>query len=119
MPTINYKIVFHTLGLLLIFNGVFMLFPLITSLYYHETEVAFEIASAAIVSCFTGLMMMFATRKHIKNLKQKEGYLIVSLGWLFMVLSGMMPYIFTDAMPTVVDAFLKPCQAIQPQGLQF
>lgn len=116
MPTINYKIVFHTLGLLLIFNGVFMLFPLITSLYYHETEVAFEIASAAIVSCFTGLMMMFATRKHIKNLKQKEGYLIVSLGWLFMVLSGMMPYIFTDAMPTVVDAFFETMSGYTTTG---
>lgn len=116
MSSINYKIVLHTLGLLLIFNGIFMLFAVLTSLYYNESDEAYQIASAAVASSFSGFLMMFTTRDHDKNLKQKEGYLIVTMGWVFMVISGMLPYLFTHSISSITDAFFETMSGYTTTG---
>lgn len=115
MRSINYKIVFHTMGLLLIFNGAFMIFPTITSWYYEEVA-TLGIASASITTLFVGFLMMFVTRFHDKSIQQKEGYLIVSLGWLFMVISGMLPYIFTKSISELTNAFFETMSGYTTTG---
>lgn len=115
MRTINYKIVFHTLGLLLIFNGAFMFIPSLTSLYYDEPAVL-GIVTASITSLFSGFLMMFLTRFHDKSIQQKEGYLIVTLGWVFMVLSGMLPYLFTKSIPGLTNAFFETMSGYTTTG---
>jgi trk system potassium uptake protein TrkH len=115
MHSINYKIVFHTLGLILIFNGAFMLIPTLTSWYYGEAE-TLGIASAAITTLFVGFLIMFVTRFHDKSIQQKEGYLIVTFSWIFMVISGMLPYIFTKSIPQITDAFFETMSGYTTTG---
>jgi len=115
MRSINYKIVFHTLGLILIFNGAFMLIPTLTSWYYGEPE-TLGIASAAITTLFVGFLIMFVTRFHDKSIQQKEGYLIVTFSWIFMVISGMLPYIFTKSIPQITDAFFETMSGYTTTG---
>ncbi|QSS96826.1 TrkH family potassium uptake protein [Psychroflexus sp. ALD_RP9] len=115
MYSINYKIVFHTLGLILIFNGAFMLIPTLTSWYYGEAE-TLGIASAAITTLFVGFLIMFVTRFHDKSIQQKEGYLIVTFSWIFMVISGMLPYIFTKSIPQITDAFFETMSGYTTTG---
>ncbi len=115
MRSINYKIVFHTLGLILIFNGAFMLIPTLTSWYYGESE-TLGIASAAITTLFVGFLIMFVTRFHDKSIQQKEGYLIVTFSWIFMVISGMLPYIFTKSIPQITDAFFETMSGYTTTG---
>lgn len=92
-----------------------MIIPSIYSWIIGET-VALDLAASALISIFVGLSVMFFTRDHDKDITQKEGYLIVSFGWLFMVLSGMLPYILTAEIKGIENAFFETMSGYTTTG---
>ncbi|MEP3968525.1 MAG: TrkH family potassium uptake protein, partial [Nonlabens sp.] len=80
---LNYKIIVFIMGLLLVFNGGFMSVSALVSAIYRESE-GFDILAASGVAVSIGAVLMYLTRNHVKELRKKEGYLIVTLGWLIM-----------------------------------
>ena len=103
------------MGVLLVFNGGFMLIPAIYS-WFTQESVAFSIAVSAIISIFIGLLAMFFTKNHDKDISQREGYLIVSLGWLFMVLSGMLPYVLSGEIKGIENIFFETMSGYTTTG---
>ena len=63
---LNYKIIFHFLGLLMLFNGGFMLLSSLISLIYKD-GVTFEIFLAGIATLIVGVLAMVFTRNHKKD----------------------------------------------------
>ena len=59
----NLKIIVYTLGLLLVFNGAFMLFPTFLS-WYLEEAVSVDLILALLIIFLAGFSMMFFTRDH-------------------------------------------------------
>lgn len=112
---LNQKIIFHIMGLLLLFNGGFMLIAGIVSGIYQD-GVTLDIFLASVVSILIGVFAMFATRGHKKEVKRKEGYLIVTFGWLVMSASGMLPYLFSGAIPGVTNAFFETISGYTTTG---
>jgi len=115
MPKLNYKIIFHIMGVLLLINGGFMLIAALVSLIYQD-GITVKIAVAALLTMMTGLAFMFFTREHKKDLGKREGYIVVTFGWIFMSLSGTLPYIFTDAIPTFTNAFFETISGYTTTG---
>ena len=115
MSNLNLKIVAHVMGVLLVFVGSFMLIPAIYSLIIQES-VALQISVSALISIFLGLIFMFFTKDHPKDISQKEGYLIVSFGWLFMVLGGMLPYVLTDEIDGLSNVFFETMSGFTTTG---
>lgn len=103
------------MGLLLLFNGLFMLLAALVSGIYAD-GVTMDITLASIVTMFLGVFAMFATRGHDKEVKRKEGYLIVTFGWIIMSLSGMLPYLFSGAIPGVTNAFFETISGYTTTG---
>jgi len=91
------------MGLLLLCNGGFMLVAAIVSRAYKDGA-TLEITLAGLATLFAGILLMFTTRDHKKEIKKREGYIVVTFGWIFMSLSGTFPYIFTDAIPNFTEA---------------
>ena len=83
MPKLNYKIIFYLMGLLLIVNSGFMLIAAIIS-FAIQDGVAVSVSAAGLITLFTGMLLMFVTRDHKRDIKKREGYLVVTLGWLIM-----------------------------------
>lgn len=71
---LNYKIILHIMGLLLLFNGGFMLLATIFSFAYKD-GVTIQIMLASLATLFFGVALMFATRDHQKEINKREGYL--------------------------------------------
>lgn len=103
------------MGLLLLFNGGFMLFAGIVSAIYKD-GVTLDIFLASGVTMIVGLFAMLTTRGHKKEVKRKEGYLIVTFGWLVMSASGMLPYLFSGAIPGVTNAFFETISGYTTTG---
>ena len=103
------------MGLLFLFNGGFMLIAALVSFIYAD-GVTFDIFLAGILSVFIGIVLMYATKDHKKEVKKKEGYLIVTFGWIIMSLSGMLPYLFSDTIPTVTNAFFETVSGYTTTG---
>ncbi|RDY58070.1 TrkH family potassium uptake protein [Flagellimonas nanhaiensis] len=111
----NVRIIIHIMGLLLLCNGSFMLLATFASGIYKDGA-TLDIALAAIVTMLFGVMAMFYTRGHKKEVKRKEGYMVVTFGWVIMSISGMLPYLFSGAIPSVTDAFFETISGYTTTG---
>lgn len=103
------------MGLLLLFNGGFMLLAAVLSAVY-EDGATLSISLASISTMFAGVFAMYYTRGHRKEVKQKEGYIIVTFGWIVMSISGMLPYIFSGAIPDITNAFFETISGYTTTG---
>ncbi len=103
------------MGLLLLFNGGFMLIAALVSGIYDD-GVTLDITLAAIITLLLGILSMFYTRGHDKEVKKKEGYIIVTLGWIVMSASGILPYVFSGAIPSITNAFFETISGYTTTG---
>jgi trk/ktr system potassium uptake protein len=112
---LNYKIIFHFLGLLLLFNGGFMLLASLISVIYKD-GVASHILLAGLIVIAIGVLCMLLTKKHRKEMNKREGYIVVAFGWIVMTLSGTLPYMLTDAIPSFTNAFFETISGYTTTG---
>ncbi|MBD0832443.1 TrkH family potassium uptake protein [Aestuariibaculum sediminum] len=112
---LNYKIIFHFLGLLLLFNGGFMLLATLVSFICND-GVTFQIFTAGILTLIIGALVMLLTRKHTKEMNKREGYIVVAFGWIIMSLSGTLPYIITQSIPSFTNAFFETMSGYTTTG---
>ncbi len=112
---LNYKIIFYLMGLLVVVNGGFMLLSSIVSFYYKD-GVGLQMVEAGIVTLIIGAIFMFLTRSKRKELQKRDGYVIVTFGWIFMSLTGTLPYIFTGAIPSFTNAFFETISGYTTTG---
>ena len=103
------------MGLLLLCNGGFMLLAALVSGIYADGATLY-ISIAAITTLFIGVTAMYFTRGHKKEVKRKEGYIIVTFGWIVMSISGMLPYLFSGAIPSITNAFFETISGYTTTG---
>ncbi|PZD77642.1 TrkH family potassium uptake protein [Mesonia sp. K7] len=115
MPKINLLVILHVMGLLLLCNGGFMMLATVTSWVYADGQ-TINIAGASVTTMLVGMLLMFITRNHKKEMKPRDGYIIVTFGWIFMALSGMLPYLFTKSIPAITDAFFETMSGYTTTG---
>lgn len=111
----NVRLIINILSLLLILNGISMLLCLPFSLYYRE-EIKSLLLSGSI-TFITGLLAWLLTRKEQhKELKKKDGYLIVTFGWLCMSFFGTLPYLLSGTIPDFTNAFFETVSGYTTTG---
>ncbi len=115
MGSLNLKIIYRFLGLTAVLNGVFMFIAVPFSLYHNET-VKWGILNAGIITVFIGLLLYFFNKPTTTNIQKKEGYLIVTLGWLTLSITGMLPYLLTGSIPSVTNAFFETISGYSTTG---
>ena len=115
METFNLKLIYRFLGVTAIINGVFMWLAIPFSLYYDEKAI-WGILNAGIITVTIGLLLFFFNAPKNKNLQKKEGYLIVTLGWLILSATGSLPYLLTGTIPSIADAFFETVSGYSTTG---
>lgn len=110
----NYKIVIRVLAFLSIFLGLGMLLPLPFCYYYGSGDAQAFLISAAI--CFTLGILAFVTNDKRTDLKTKDGFAIVTFGWIIMALLGSLPYMLSGAIPSFADAFFESMSGFTTTG---
>jgi trk system potassium uptake protein TrkH len=112
---LNLKIIVSFLGLTAILNGIFMLFAVPFSLYRNEPTYI-GILTAGLVTIAIGFLMWAYNRDAPKHLHKREGYIIVTLGWLILTITGSLPYLFTGTIPNFVDAIFETISGYSTTG---
>ncbi len=115
MKRLNFKIILSILGLTIMLNGLFMLFAVPFSLY-HQEKAANGILTAGILTIFLGFLLWFFNRNASKNLGKKEGYVIVTFGWVLLALTGTLPYLLSNSIHTFTDAFFETMSGYSTTG---
>ena len=100
------------------FNGGFMLLSALVSLIYQD-GVTFQIFTAGIVTLIIGVISMVFTRLHKKEINKREGYIVVTFGWLVMSLAGTLPLFLQVVFLVLQMLFLKLCLVLPLPVLLF
>ena len=112
----NLKVIGNIIGILLLINGLLMLTAVPFGIYHGEGSWK-GILVASLVNSVIGFILYYNTKDNEnKELKRRDGYLIVILSWIAMSLFGMLPYIFTDQISNVPDAFFETVSGYTTTG---
>ncbi len=104
------------MGLLLLLNGCFMALCLPFAIYYEGGDWQ-AIAISSAITLMSGLALRIITKnRQNKELKKRDGYIIVSGGWLILSLFGALPYIISGAIPNFTDAFFETISGFTTTG---
>ena len=72
MNKINSQIIIHLMGVLLLFNGIFMFLSAFVSIITDD-GVILEISLAALTVTVFGSILMLLTKNHSKKIQKKDG----------------------------------------------
>ena len=103
---INFRIIARILGLVLIFEGLFMLLPWAVSAFYHENT-ASSFLFSAIITVVSGAMVFSPLRKEEKLYGNSEGYIIVTGIWVLLILFGMLPWLLSGTGGSFIDVLFE------------
>jgi trk system potassium uptake protein TrkH len=107
--------VLHILGqLLIVFSGTYIL-PIVTSLIYSDGSMPqFAIAAAATLGA--GLLLWLLTRGHKRELKSRDGFLLVTLVWVTFSAVATMPLMLIIENLSYTDAFFEAVSGLTTTG---
>ena len=91
MNKLNLKLILYIIGLLLVFNGMSMLICSFVSLILDD-GVTNELLISTSVPIIIGIILMLFNKNNIRQINKRDGYIIITVGWLTMVISRMLPY---------------------------
>ena len=90
------------------FSNMFLHLFLTSFVSYFFNDGFFSSVLKSALICFSfGLFIMLLSKNPKKIINRRDGYLIVVLGWLTMVFSGMLPYIFTNTIDKIPDLIFE------------
>ena len=112
---LNIAAIIRILGILLAINGLFMLLCTPFSFYFNESSVPL-LASAGISFGIGAFTFLITLRSNTGEIKKREGYLVVTLGWIIMSFSGAMPYLISGEIPGITDAFFETMSGYTTTG---
>ena len=110
--------VWSSVGGLLLLLGTMMLVPAAAGRYYAETEYLAFLISAGVVLLIGLLLFCFFKPKDSKRrrLQMKDGYAVVTYGWLAVVMLSILPYLLTGTVNSLTDAFFESASGFTMTG---
>lgn len=104
----------RTVGLLCLGFGLTMLPPIFVSLGYGDGESIHFVITLGLIS-FIGLLLYLPTRNARKELRRKDGFIIVALYWIVLGFLGSLPFVFGPHL-NFVDAVFEAVSGFTTTG---
>ncbi len=112
----RWRFILRTIGVLIFFFGLTMIFPLMVGFYYRDQSLIALLLSMGI-TVIAGLILYLIFRKaQAEVISQREGMAIVAVGWAAVGLFGALPFYLGDGCFTFVDAFFESVSGFTTTG---
>ncbi|MDD3528541.1 MAG: potassium transporter TrkG [Gallionellaceae bacterium] len=107
--------ILHLLGLVIAMFGLSMLLPLLVSLYIgDDAQLAFD--KVFLLTLCSGLALWLIGRMHRRELKARDGFLLVVMIWLVLPLFGAQPLMFQMPELSFTDAYFEAMSGLTATG---
>ena len=113
--TFNTRMVFRTMGALLLIEAVFMTIALGVSLWYGEADSDVFLLST-IVTLLAGVIGLLVGRRAESRMGEREGYVIVAMVWVVFSAFGLLPYYLSGQVPSLTDAWFETMSGFTTTG---
>ena len=110
------RTIIRIVGILVALFSVTMLAPALVA-YIYRDGAGLDFFSAFVICLILGLALWFPNRTHNKELRAKEGFLIVVLFWTVLGSVGAIPFMLsTEPDMTVAEAFFESFSGLTTTG---
>jgi len=111
----RWRYILNIVGILTLFFGLTMIFPLFVGFYYQDQSVIPVLKSMGI-TVIAGLVfhILFRSAK-AESISQREGMAIVAIGWTAVGLFGALPFYIGNGL-SFVDAFFESVSGFTTTG---
>lgn len=106
------RVFIRILGSILKLMGLFLLVPGAVAALYGETNGVISFAMTSLLTILTGITLTRAGT--VGTIGNKEGFAVVSIGWLCAAFFGGLPYLFLGT--SIVDALFESMSAFTTTG---
>jgi trk system potassium uptake protein TrkH len=113
--SIRKRTVLNVVGALTALTGVTMLFPAAVAAGVYREAASVHIASAGLLSMATGFLVN-RWAGPVEEISIREGFAIVTLGWLVVAAFGSLPYLLTGSIPSIAGAFFETISGLTTTG---
>ena len=105
----------HVLGLMMAFFGLLYLLPIAWSLAVRDGAVI-DFVAAAGINVVIGMAVALATRRFRRELKPRDGFLLVTLSWVLMSGSATIPLMIALPDLSFTDAYFEAMSGLTTTG---
>ena len=111
----NRKLVGYLLGAILLIEAACMVPALVVALIYQDEDV-WAMGKAILLLAAIGAPMRFGIRPQERNLRAREGFLVVALAWVALRCFGALPFVFSGLLPNYIDALFESVSGFTTTG---
>ena len=112
----NKRVVFHLVAFVTFVIGTAMGLCAVLSRYWGDPlNIQISLLGAAAVTVVIAGILLFLTRGHT-NLSRRDGFGVVTFGWLFAAVFGALPFIFSGVIPSPVAAVFETMSGFTTTG---
>jgi trk system potassium uptake protein len=112
----SFLAVVNVVGSLLMLFGAVYAMPLVTGVIYDEPAALQAFGAGVAVTVGLGLLMSLTTRRFREELKPRDGYLLVSLGWLLITTVAALPMMWAAPYLSFTDAWFESMSGLSTTG---
>ncbi len=112
---IDVRPVVAILGTLLLGLAAAMLIPMTVDLIMGSADWS-SFAVGALVTAFTGGMLVFAFRGDVRGLELRQAFLLTAFAWVGVSAFAALPFIFSHLVTSYTDAFFEAISGLTTTG---
>lgn len=87
---------------------------LVIALIYQDEDV-WALGKSILLLAAIGAPMRFGIHSKERNLRAREGFLVVALAWVALSCFGALPFVFSGCCPIISTRCLNRCRASPPR----
>lgn len=110
----NYAMVLKNLGILLICETLAMIPSLLVSIGQGGNDAMAFVYTMALTGVL-GILTLIIKPKN-KNLYARDGFAVAAIGWILISFFGALPFVFSGAIPSLIDAFFEASSGFTTTG---
>lgn len=112
----RWPFILKTVGILTLFFGLTMVFPIVCSLYFGDKSVGPLLGAMGITLLSGGVLCLCFRSPRTDHISQREGMAIVAIGWAAVGLFGALPFYFSPQFATFTDAVFESVSGFTTTG---
>lgn len=105
----------HVLGLMMAFFAITFIIPMVCSIITQD-GLFIDFAVAAGINVVLGLVIAGLTRRYKRELKPRDGFLLVTLAWVLMSASASIPLLIALPELSFTDAYFEAVSGLTTTG---
>jgi len=112
----RWPFVLSMVGILVVFLGLAMIFPLLCGLYYGDSSVQPILISMALSVIAGGILYLSLKKENSSHISHREGMAIVTIAWMSVGLFGALPFYLGEVFPSFTDALFESISGFTTTG---